>query len=250
MMKVRFGWVAFCALVATFGCRAPSPNWNGTWRLNPSKGNFGGTVISISISPDGEYRYDDGSVTDTFRCDGHYQPMGNSRSQACVRSSATTLDKTRMENGVKTNTYHWELSADGKVFTATATALRSGGPVVTGQLAALRISGSKGFAGQWRDVSFLQRHADLTLRLDGQYLHIGYPGAGQYINEPLNGADAPMYGPHAPGMTYAVRRTGQRNGQVFSQGSLELSDDGRAITESWWKPDKPANKSTLYYEKK
>ena len=67
MMKVRFGWVAFCALVATFGCRAPSPNWNGTWRLNPSKGNFGGTVITISISPDGEYRYDDGSVTDTFR---------------------------------------------------------------------------------------------------------------------------------------------------------------------------------------
>jgi hypothetical protein len=164
-----------------------------------------------------------------------------------------------MENGVKTNTYHWELSADGRVFTATATALRPSGPVVTGQLVASRISGSKGFAGQWLDTSFLQRYADLTLRLDGQYLHIGYPGAGQYVDAPLNGADAAMYGPHAlAGMTNAVRRTGEReflilskrNGQVLGQGSLKLSDDGRTITESWWKPDKPANKSTLYYEKK
>ena len=259
MRNAWFGWVIFCALSAILGCRAPSPNWNGTWKLIPSKSSYQGPVITISIAADGEYHYNDGIVSDIFRCDGKYRPIGNNRTQACVRSSATALDKIRMENGVKTNTYHWGLSADGKVFTATATAFRPSGPVVTGQLVASRISGSNGIAGQWRDMSFLQWHADLTLRLDGQYLHIAYPSAGQYVDAPLNGADAKMYGPHAlAGTTYLVRRArpreflilGKRNGKAFNHESLELSDDGRVITDSWWNPDKPADRSTLFYDRK
>lgn len=259
MRNAWSGLVVFGALSAILGCRAPSPAWNGTWKLNPSKISYQGPVITISISADGEYRYNDGIVSDTFRCDGKYRPIGNNRTQACVRSNATALDKTRTENGVKTNTYHWGLSADGKVFTATATAFRPSGPVVTGQLVASRISGSHGFAGQWRDMSFLPWHTDLTLRLDGQYLHIDYPSAGQYVDAPLNGADAEMYGPHAlAGMTYAVQRAaqreflilGKRNGRAFDQESLELSDDGRVLTDSWWDLDKPADRSTLVYDKK
>jgi hypothetical protein len=259
MRNAWFGRVIFCALAVTLGCGAPSPDWNGTWKMNPSKGSFQGPIITISISADGEYRYDDGIVSDTFRCDGKYRPMGTDHTQACVKSSATTLDKTRMENGVKTNTYHWELLSGGKVFTSTATALRPSGPVITSQFVASRISGSNGFAGQWRDTNFLGRNAELTLNLDSQYLHIGYPSAGLYVDAPLNGADAAMYGPHAvPWMTCAVRRTGQRdflvvwkrNGEPFNQESLELSNDGRVITDSWWKADQPTSKSTLVYEKK
>jgi len=258
MRNARFGLVVFCALSAIMGCRAPSPNWSGTWRLNPSKSSYQGPVITISISPDGEYHYNDGIVSDTFRCDGKYRPIGDSM-QACVRNSATALDKTRTKNGLKTNTYHWGLSADGGVFTATATAFEPSGPVVTGQLVASRMSGSKGFAGQWRDMSFLQWHADLVLGLDGQYLHIDYPNAGQHVDAPLNGADAEMYGPHAlAGTTYVLRRAGQReflilgkrDGKTFNQESLEMSDNGRVLTDSWWNPDKPAARSTLVYEKK
>ena len=259
MRNARFGWVVFYALAAILGCRAPSPDWNGTWKLNASKGSFQGQVITISISADGEYRDDDGSVSTTFRCDGKYRSIGNNRTQDCVKSSATTLDRTRMEKGVKTNTYHWELSEGGKVFTSTVTALRPSGPVVTGQLVASRMSGSNDFAGQWRDTSLLQRHAELTLRLDSQYLHIGYPSAGEYVDAPLNGAEAAMYGPHAlAGITYAIRWAGRRkllilgnrNGKPFNRVSLELSDDGRAITDSWGDPARPTDKATLVYEKR
>ena len=254
-----FGWVIFCALAAALGCRARYPDWNGTWKMNPAKSNFQGPVLSISISADGEYRYDDGRSSLTFRCDGKDRPVGKNRTQACVRSNATTLDLTRKENGVKTNAYHWELSAGGKVLTFTATAFRPSGPVITGQVFASRMSGSNDFAGQWRDTSYLQRHADMTLRLDNQTLHIGYPSAGQYIDAPLDGVDAAVHGPHAPeGTTYAVRLVGQRefrtltkrNGKVLLQGSLELSDDGRVITESWWNPEQPTGKGTLVYERK
>jgi hypothetical protein len=121
------------------------------------------------------------------------------------------------------------------------------------------MSGSSDFAGQWRDTSYLQQHADMTLRLDSQALHIGYPSAGQYIDAPLDGVDAAMHGPHAPeGITEAARLVGRReiltltkhNGKPILQGSLELSDDGRVITESWWNPGRPTDKGTLAYEKK
>jgi hypothetical protein len=266
MKNARFGWVIFCALAAILGCTFfyrirhwPSPDWNGTWKLNPSKGNFQGSIFTISISPDGEYRYDNGTSSFTFRCDGKDRPIGNNRTEACVKSGDTVLDRTRKENGTKTNASRSELSAGGKVLTLTATAFRPTGPVVTGQIVASRVSGSNGFAGQWRDPSYLQQHADMTLSLDTQTLHLGYPSAGQYIDAPLDGVDAAMRGPHAPeGLIDAVRLVrrreisilGKRNGKVVEQVSLELSNDGRIITYSWWNPDRPNDKGIFVYERK
>jgi hypothetical protein len=258
MRNAWFGRVIFCALAATLGCGAPSPDWNGTWKMNLSKSSFQGPIFTISIPADGEYRYDDGVSSFTIRCDGKDRPIGTNRTQACVKSSATVLDLTRKENGVKTNAYHWELSAGGKVLTSTATAFRPGGPIITAQIVASRVSGSDDFAGQWRDPGYLQQHADMTLRLDSQALHIGYPSADQYMDAPLDGADAAVRGPYPGGVTYAARLAGQRKvlilmkrvGKVLNQESLELSDDGRVITDSWWNPDQPAGKGTLVYEKK
>src|ERR1051326_2048468 len=164
MSKVWFSGMLLCVLAATLGCRTPSADWNGTWKLNPSKSSFQGPVITISISERSDYHYDDGASSFTFRCDGTDQPIGKNRTQACVKSDATTLDVTRKENGIKTNGYHWELSADGKVLTATAIAFRPTGPVITNQIAAFRRSGSSGFAGQWQDPTYLQRRADMRLR--------------------------------------------------------------------------------------
>ena len=253
-----FSLLVFCTVAGALGCRAPSPDWNGTWKLDPSKSSFQGPAFTISISADGEYRYDDGRSSFTFRCDGQYRSMGNNRTEACVKSSDTTVDLIREENGMKTNSYHWELSAGGKVLTTTATTFHPNGPVTTTGIIASRMSGSNGFAGQWRDPSYLQRHADMTLRLDSQTLHIGYPNAGQYIDAPLNGADATAQGPHPQGVTYAARLAGQRellipmkrNGKVLLQTSLKLSNDGKVITDSWWNPDRPADKGTLVYDKR
>jgi hypothetical protein len=227
--------------------------------MNPSKSSFQGPIFTISISTDGEYRFDDGSSSFTFRCDGKDRPVEKNRTRACVKSSATVLNLIQKENGVKTRANHWELSSDGKVLTSTATEFPPSGPVIASQVVASRMSGFNDFAGQWRDPSYIQQHADLTLRLDSQTLHISYPSAGQYFDAPFDGVDAAMHGPHAPeGVTYSVRLVGRqeisiltkRNGKPLTQGSLDLSDDGRVITESWWTPDQPADKGTFVYEKK
>jgi hypothetical protein len=194
MRNARFGWVVFCALAATVGCRSSSSAWNGTGKVNPSKSRFQGAIFTISISADGEYRYDDGSSNFTFRCDGKDRPVEKNRTRTCVESSATVLDLTRKGNGVKTRVNHWELSDGGKVLMWTSTAFRPSGPVITAQVAASRISDSNDFAGQWRDTSYLRRHADMTLRIDTQTLHISYPSAGKYIDAPFDGVDAACVG--------------------------------------------------------
>ena len=251
--------VVFWALIVTLGCRAPSSDWNGTWKLNPSKSNFQGPIFTISISADGEYRYDNGTSGFTFRCDGKDRPIGNNRTRACVKGSSTVFDLTRKENGVTTNAVRWELSPDGKVLSSVATAYPPSGPVTTSQVVASRVSGSNGLAGQWQDTSYLQRHADMALRIDSQALHLSYPITGQYVDASFDGTDAAVQGPHPPeGITYSVRLAGRReihtltkrNGKALTQGSLELSDDGRIITDSWWDPGQPTDKGVLIYERK
>jgi hypothetical protein len=257
MKSAQFGWVVFGALVALVCCRVPSPEWNGTWKLNPTKSSYQGQVFTISISADGEYHYDFGKSGFALRCDGKDRPIGNNRTQVCVKSSPTVLDITLKENGAKTRATHVELSTDGKVLTSTVTEFGPNGPIITHQASFSRLSGSGNFTGQWRDTSYLRQHADMTLRLDSRVMHISYPTGGQYIDAPLDGLDAPVHGPNPEGLTYAARLAGRRelvyltkrNGKVVTRGSLKLSNDGTTIIDSWWNPDRPDDKATLVYEK-
>jgi hypothetical protein len=250
-------WISFGALAATQGCLKPSPDWNGTWQLNLAKSSYQGQILTISISPDGEYRFDESS-SHTIRCDGKDQAIGKDRTLVCITKGGKALDIIAKEKGSKTRATHDELSTDGKTLTTTVTEFRPSGPPVTSQIVFSRLSGSNDFAGQWRDTNYLQQHAEMTLRLENQTLHIDYPNVGQHIDAPLDGSDAPIQGTRTlAGGTYAVRLDGRHelvettklNGKVFTQGSLELSSDGRTITSSWWNPDRPDHRGTLVYEK-
>jgi hypothetical protein len=258
MRNKLLGGVVFWALVSTLGCRVPTADWNGTWKVNPAKSSYQGQILTISISVDGDYRFDEGS-SHTLRCDGQDRPIGNNRTLACEKGGITVLDIDVRENGVKKRTTHDELSADGKAFTTTVTEFRPNGPVVTSQIAFSRLSGSSDFAGEWLDTSYLKQHADMTLRLDNQTLHIDYPSVGQQIDAPLNGVESPVRGPHVQeGATLAVLPAGNRefrmvtklHGKIFTQGSLKLSKDGRTITSLSWTPDRPDVEGVLLYEKK
>lgn len=258
MKKVRFRWVVLGALAATMSCRAPSPDWNGTWKLNPTESSYKGQVLTISISGDVEYRFDEYS-SHTIRCDGKDRSIGNNRTLDCVKAGVRVLNMTLKEEGVRTRTTRDELSSDGKVFTTTVTEFRPTGTIVASRIIFSRLSGPNGFAGQWRDTSYLQQHADMILRLDGQTLHIGYPRADQYIDAPLDGVDAVVRGLHgSERTTYSARSAGRheirtltkRDGKILTRGSFELSNDGRTVIDSWWNPDRPADKGTLVYDKK
>jgi hypothetical protein len=248
-----------CILGLMLGCRTPSADWSGIWKLNVAKSSFQGPLFTIVVERDGEYRWEQGNTNLVFTCDGKFRSMGQDRMQACVKISDTALELTRKKDGVTTNTFRWELSNGGVRFTSTATAIRPSGPVVTAQIVASRMSGGAGFAGEWRDTSYLQQHTDMILRLEDRVLHIGYPSADLYLDTPLDGADVAVHGPHTEdGTMYSARSIGRREisiltkhyGKVLSQGEMVLSRNGRTITESWLNPDKPTDKGTLVYDKK
>jgi hypothetical protein len=251
------GFIMLCIFVAVLGCRRAVPDWNGTWTLIAAKSTT--PTINIAISAQGEYRYDDGEVTTFFWCDGKYHQAGSNRTQACIKNGATSLDRIRRENGVKTNEYHWELSKSGQVLTFTATAFSSARPVNMGSVVLSRISGFNGFAGRWRDETFLQSRAQLVLRSDGQSLYIGYPAAGYFVDVPLDGSTS-VVREHSGAMetSYSLIQTGphefrilaEPRGETVKQDLLQLSDDGRLLTDYSSDLGKLAIRAKLVYGKK
>jgi hypothetical protein len=54
-------------LIPTVSCRAASPDWNGTWKLEPAQSDIPGPTIVVSIGSDGMWH---NSGDWNFRCDG------------------------------------------------------------------------------------------------------------------------------------------------------------------------------------
>ena len=261
-MKNRCLAWAFAGVIsmAALGWSMASPVWNGTWKLNASKSTIPGPSFSITISPTGEYHYDNGTYSYSFRCDGKQYSQGPNRMISCLQTSAFVMDTTSKENGGKVSPahIHWQLSADGKTLTSKETSIQADGSVKPRELVYSRTSGSNGFAGGWRDTRRMESKPLLQLALNKRSLHIAFSEIGQYIDAPLDGSDAPVHGPGAPqGLTVAITPHGPQEfltlqkvgGKIIHQGSLRLSADGRTLVEEYWHPSAPDQKATLVYEK-
>jgi hypothetical protein len=178
----------------------------------------------------------------------------------CVKNGAKVLDIVVNENGVKATDTLNELSADGNVCTVSVTKFQPSGAPTVFQVVYSRLSGSSNdFAGRWLEASWFVNHAEMSLRLDDQTLRIAYPNGSEYTEAPLNGVDGVMHGPRVSnGTTLAIRPEGsrkfiyqsKRDGEIITQGFLELSLDGKTVTDTWWSPDHPAEPATLVYEKR
>jgi len=258
MRNSCLGW-AFAGLIwmGALGCSRALPDWNGTWKLNESKSSIAGPSFSMTISPTGEYHYNNGAYSFSFRCDGKEYSMLN-RTISCLQTSASALDTTSKENGAKVTTAHWELSADGKMLTIGGTSIQSDGAVKSKEIIYSRTSASTGLAGDWTDLKRLKSIPALSLALNERSLHIAFSDGGQYMDAPLDGSDAPMRGPGVrQGLTMAISPRGPREfltlrkfgGQIVNQGTLRLSADGAYLVEEYWPPSKPDQKAVLVYER-
>jgi hypothetical protein len=208
-MKNRcLGWAFAGAIsIAALGYSGAAPVWNGTWKPNASKSSISGPIFVITISPAGEYHYDDGVYSYDFRCDGKEYSTRPSRTISCLQTSAFAIDTTSKENGAKVATAHWELSADGKMLTIKEASIQADGK--PRELVYSRTPGSIGFAGGWNDTKPLELRDNLVLALNERSFHIAFTESGQYIDPPLDGSDAPMHGPRVrPGLTMAIRPNG------------------------------------------
>jgi hypothetical protein len=246
-------------LVTASACHRVSPDWNGTWKLSASKSDIPGPSLTVAIDSSGEYHTESGASTGNFRCDGkEYHAVANI-TVFCAQGSTSVMEITLKKNGTKTGTTQWELSPDGKILTIKSKSAQAGGSVKSKESEYVRISGSSGFAGGWRNTRpFESLPSLMQLTLTNGKIHYAFPEKAQYADPALDGRDAIVYGPGVPsGSTMAFKQNGSRellmakklSGQTLNVGSLRISGDGRTLTETYWRLETPDVKAVLVYEK-
>lgn len=252
------GWtrIGLLTLLALSGCR--SHGWTGTWQLNASKSSIPGSTFSMSMTPTGQYREDDGVNSYDFACDGKDYPTSPQHTISCVEKNGLVMETTAKQKGQVGGTTHWELSADGKTLTIRSTPTPSTASEKPTEVSYVRTSGSGGFVGGWRNAKlYAASPQKLRLTEKGKTLHIRYPDTGEYADPTLDGSDSAMDGPTVPdGVTISVKEqspleldtVSKYKGVVVNQGTLQLSADGRSLQEDFWRPGSN-QKSQLVYER-
>jgi hypothetical protein len=250
-------------MAAATGCGGPpSPDWNGTWQLNPAKSDLPGPTITVSITPDGVYNSASAGGDVSFRCDGNENALGTGSGPFtfhCTQKSSSDMEITIFRNGSKSRSNHWELSPDEKVLTIKSAIFQADGSVKSKESTYTRISGSTGFAGGWRTENPFESTPSIwQISLDTHGLHYSFPEQDQHVDAVLDGRDAAVRAPASEtGVSIALKGRGprdidltkKRNGQVISVGYWRISADGRSLTYSYWIPTSPNQKVVLVYDK-
>jgi hypothetical protein len=253
------GWalVNVISMIA-LGCSGSPPIWSGTWKMDQSKSSIPGPNFSITISPTGEYLYDNGTYSYKYRCDGKEYPTRPGHTISCIQASDFAIDTRLRDGSAVVGTAHWELSGNGEMLTIRGDSTHADASTKSTENVFSRMSPSVGFAGAWRNTRRLESRPPMLLTLNERSLQIVFSGTGEYADLPLDGSDAPLHGPSVPqGLTLAARVIGPREfrtlkkfgGKVANEGSLKLSADGRTLVEEYWSPTRPEQKATLVYDR-
>ncbi len=217
-------------------------------------------TFTITVSPLGEFQFDNGTYVDRFLCDGGDYPASSGNIISCVQKSSQNIVLTTKRSGVAVSTSSWELSSDGLQMRAVLMASQSQRPGVEKQVVFARMSGAPAsFTGAWKDTKNLEtRPQVLVLALRDRTLHYAFPERRQHADAALDGSDAVWHGPGVPtGVTVSFRNHGTEEfvtsrkyrGQITNQGFMRIDDDGRTLVEVFWNPDRPDQRAVLFYTK-
>jgi hypothetical protein len=259
---------SLCAIAAVLaGCHlTPSP-WDGQWTLNKAKSHYAAPTFSVAISPSGEYHVDNGAFGYSFLCDGKEYAAASGHTTSCTHISERAIALKGLADEESTSA-RWELSADGKTLTINADRIQidgsgeggAGRGVLKHQQKVLeRVSGSSGFAGQWRETKPLESLSPtVVLILNYSAFHFENSEVGQFSDSRAGDPPSPIRGANQPdGFARSVEIPGPRqlqtedtfDGRVIRRTSWKVSDDGHTLYEESWTPESPAQKDLLVYQK-
>lgn len=248
--------ISFSILVS--GCGPPSV-WSGNWKLDQSRSSEPGPAFTISIPSLGEYRYSIERSGYNFRCDGKDYPATSGYTFSCLQKSPSEFESITKRNGTTLATADWDLSPDNRKLTIRSKTADPKAPVKSSQNVYDRLTGTTGFAGDWRNPKILEtRPQVLYLSRRWESLHFAYPEARQYTNAPLDGSDAVIHGPlMSDDFTMSLKPNGpqeflqtyKQKGEILREGTLRIADDLHTLTIESWHPENPSQKTVLVFTK-
>jgi hypothetical protein len=243
-----------CTALPLFAASNP---WNATWQLNAAQSAVPGPTFVLSQNADGEYQMEMANQKFTFRCDSKDYAINTKSQINCKQPKPTEMDVFLKEDGIITSTEHHVLSKDGKTQTVDkishADKMQRDLKTQTYQ----RISDSTGFAGAWKETT---KGADspviLQTTLTKSTFEMNYPDKKMDTVFKLDGTDTTVHGMPSGG-TLAIKQasplqmesTTKMKGEVTLEGTYTISEDGKTLTEEWWRPDHPIQKGRKVYDK-
>lgn len=239
-MKTTLFLGAFAAAMTLAAADLP---YAGKWKMNPAKSDFGGTTITYTNLPSGEWEATGGGQTYKFRMDEKDYPDGFGGTAAWKSIDASTWQSVSKLNGKVLATDTLKVSADGITLTVSTKGTKPNGEPLDGTSTAQRVSGGSGLAGKWRTKNVKSNSPSVLELAPSGNDGLAYRVADMGLNcdGKLDGKDYPCTGATlAPGWTVAMTKAGARSldllvkkdGKSFYKVAYMVSADGKTMTET------------------
>jgi hypothetical protein len=222
---------------ASFAFAANSP-FAGTWKLNLDKSKLVGDTVRFAPAGEG-MRMTAGGDSYMFKTDGSESKtrFGTASWKKIDDGSWEEIDTV---NGRIDSKATWTLSGDGKTLTFHVTGDKPGGGTFDDTSTYVRIAGTKGLAGTWKDKEFKgSSPSTLTISSAENGLSFDEPDFKMKAAATFDGKPGKVEGPSIPeGASFFITKAGARtfkmtrtqSGKPFDMSTWTVSPDGKIMT--------------------
>ena len=254
--------------------------WDGSWYLDNSKSRYAQHSVTLTRLAHGMWQYGDGAVATIFTLDGKPYPEPNAPdfTMTARLTGTNILDLVESGYGRDMERDRWTLAPDGKSLAVAATRLYPDGHEVSSTSRMIRIAGSSGFEGRWKDAP--PEHVPAgdasagdapapTDNASRPYWVIStapdatmswfIPATGELIRGKADGIARPLTGPQQPrNRTFAWKQASpsqlefyaRDSGQLIERATESLSADGKTFTDILWLVGHEDEKDVRVFERR
>ena len=238
-MKQILQLTSFSVVIVTASVAlAAGTPFAGTWKLNLDKSKLTGDTIKFASA--GEMiRVTGGGDSYEFKPDGS-EAKARFGIAMWKKIDDKTWEEADMVKGRLDAKSTWTLSDDGKTLTQHVTGDKPGGGSFDDTVTYIRIAGTKGFLGTWKDKN-VKSSAPSTLTLSDleNGLMLEEPDFKLKAKAHFDGKPGDVEGPTIPeGASFTMKKTSARSfrmlrtqdGKPFDTATWTVSPDGKTMT--------------------
>jgi len=260
MKRILFGFVVATVCSYAFA-RGP---WDGLWFYDAGQSHASDHTYILSRLPNGMWSYDDGANSFPFAADGRpYPELPETFTLTVTDMSEKTFDYVVEGYGRVLTRHHEELAPDGNTLTDRVTRIYPDGHEVERATVAIRVRGTSGFEGTWKQLGASPRSTSeafkpatappvsaqpgrpywvISTSSDG-LMSWYIPATGELIRGKPDGEPRPITGPQiSAGTTFVWKQTtpyhiefyASVNGRLVERAIETLSPDGKTFTDALW----------------
>jgi hypothetical protein len=224
--------------------RAADDSFAGKWKLNPDKSQMSGLTYKVEDTGNNKMTFKFGDTAETVSLDGKPHTTRYGSIWEVTKKDANTFKWLRKRNGKTLSDATWTVAGDGATSTYDSTETRPDGSTSHDVVTLKRTAGGgSGLMGTWESTEIkVGSPAMIEIEKSGTD---GYsmknPAYQEETDFKTDGKSVTPKGPNVPsGMTMSAKQEGDNKmeltyklkGKVTETDALELSSDGKTLTET------------------